>query len=47
MDQMPHSQLQSHLQPVPQSSENRSGLEKILFERKCALGATLRYLKEL
>lgn len=41
----PHSQLQPHLQPVPEPSENRSGLEEIPFGRKYALGTSTPVLK--
>lgn len=42
---MPHSQLQSHLQPVPEPSENWPSLAEIPCWRKYALGASASVLK--
>lgn len=42
---MPHSQLQSHLQPVPEPSENWPSLAEIPCWRKYALGASSAVLK--
>lgn len=43
--QTPHSQLQSHLQPVPEPSENWPSLAEFLCWRKYALGASASVLK--
>lgn len=43
--QAPHSQLQPHLQIVPESPENRPGPSKIPFWRKHNLGASTSVLK--